>query len=110
MLAGRESTYTLDEVAHNPILEIERHTTDSYGSTDLLFALFDLIGKTFHPRIRDLQSHVDYRLGPGQSELQVDQTAATQARRSPRDHHRTLGGDAARRSITGSTAGSRRAC
>ncbi len=26
-LAGRESTYTLDEIAHNPILEIERHTT-----------------------------------------------------------------------------------
>jgi TnpA family transposase len=72
-LAGRESTYTLDEIAHNPILEIERHTTDTYGSTDLLFALFDLIGKTFHPRIRDLQSHVDYRLGPGQPELQVDQ-------------------------------------
>ncbi|MGO9960819.1 MAG: Tn3 family transposase, partial [Solirubrobacteraceae bacterium] len=72
-LAGRESTYTLDEIAHNPILEIQRHTTDTYGSTDLLFALFDLIGKTFHPRIRDLQSHVDYRLGPGQPELQVDQ-------------------------------------
>jgi hypothetical protein len=31
------------------------------------------VGKTFHPRIRDLQSHVDYRLGPGQPELQVDQ-------------------------------------
>ena len=72
-LAGRESTYTLDEIAHNPILEIERHTTDTYGSTDLLFALFDLIGKTFHPRIRDLHSHVDYRLGPGQPQLQVDQ-------------------------------------
>ena len=72
-LAGRESTYTLDEIAHNPILEIERHTTDTYGSTDLLFALFDLIGKTFHPRIRDLQSHIDYRLGPGQPQLQVDQ-------------------------------------
>jgi Tn3 transposase DDE domain len=72
-LAGRESTYTLDEIAHNPILDIQRHTTDTYGCTDLLFALFDLIGKTFHPRIRDLQSHVDYRLGPGQPELQVDQ-------------------------------------
>ena len=32
-LAGRESTYTLDEIAHNPILEIQRHTTDTYGST-----------------------------------------------------------------------------
>ena len=72
-LAGRESTYTLDEIAHNPILEIQRHTTDTYGSTDLLFALFDLIGKTFHPRIRDLQSHIDYRLGPGQPDLQIDQ-------------------------------------
>ena len=73
-LAGRESTYTLDEIVHNPLLEIERHTTDTHGSTDMLFALFDLLGKSFIPRIRDLQSHVDYRLGPGQPELEVDRT------------------------------------
>ncbi|MCA1678308.1 MAG: Tn3 family transposase, partial [Actinobacteria bacterium] len=71
-LAGRESTYTLDEIVHNPLLEIERHTTDTYGSTDLLFAIFDLLDKTFHPRIRDLESHVDYRVGPGQPHLEVD--------------------------------------
>lgn len=73
-LAGREATYTLDEIVNNPVLEIERHTTDTYGSTDLLFAIFDLLGKKFIPRIRDLHSHVDYRLGPGQPELEIDRT------------------------------------
>ena len=98
-LAGRESTYTLDEIVHNPLLEIERHTTDTYGSTDMLFALFDLIGKSFHPRIRDLQSHVDYRLGPGQPDSRSTSRCYASVR-APRDHHRALGGDAARRRIT----------
>lgn len=83
-LAGRESTYTLDEILHNPILEIERHTTDTYGSTDLLFAVFDLVGKTFHPRIRDLQSHVDYRLGPANQTFRSTSSCYASAPPAPR--------------------------
>ncbi len=52
----RDSTYVLDEILDNetelPILE---HTTDTAGYTELVFALFDLLGLQFSPRIRDLE-------------------------------------------------------
>jgi TnpA family transposase len=45
----------LDEILDNetelPILE---HTTDTAGYTDLVFALFDLLGLQFSPRLRDI--------------------------------------------------------
>jgi TnpA family transposase len=45
----------LDEVLGNetelPLLE---HTTDTHGYTDIVFALFDLLGLQFSPRLRDL--------------------------------------------------------
>ena len=51
----RDATYILDEILDNqtdlPILE---HTTDTAGYTELVFALFDLLGLQFAPRIRDL--------------------------------------------------------
>lgn len=51
----RDATYVLDEILDNetelPILE---HTTDTAGYTDLVFALFDLLGLQFSPRIADL--------------------------------------------------------
>ena len=42
----RDATYVLDK-----ILE---HTTDTAGYTDLVFALFDLLGLDFTPRLRDI--------------------------------------------------------
>ena len=51
----RDATYLLDEIENNetelPILEL---TTDTAGYTELMFALFDVLGFTFSPRIRDL--------------------------------------------------------
>jgi TnpA family transposase len=51
----RDATYVLDEILDNetelPILE---HTTDTAGYTEIVFALFDLLGLQFSPRIRDL--------------------------------------------------------
>lgn len=51
----RDATYVLDEILANetelPILE---HTTDTSGYTEIVFALFDLLGLTFTPRIKDL--------------------------------------------------------
>jgi TnpA family transposase len=51
----RDATYVLDEILDNetelPLLE---HTTDTAGYTELVFALFDLLGLQFSPRIRDL--------------------------------------------------------
>lgn len=58
----RDATYVLDEILNNetelPILE---HTTDTAGYTELIFALFDLLGLRFSPRIRDLGDQKLYR-------------------------------------------------
>jgi TnpA family transposase len=58
----RDSTYVLDEVLDNETeLSILEHTTDTAGFTDLIFALFDLLGIRFSPRIRDMSSLQLYR-------------------------------------------------
>jgi TnpA family transposase len=58
----RDATYVLDGILHNETeLPIAEHTTDTAGYTDLVFALFDLLGLQFSPRIRDLG---DQRLYP----------------------------------------------
>jgi TnpA family transposase len=58
----RDATYVLDEILANetdlPVLE---HTTDTSGYTEIVFALFDLLGLSFTPRIRDLQDLQLYR-------------------------------------------------
>ena len=58
----RDGTYVLDEIENNetelPILEL---TTDTAGYTELMFALFDLMGLRFSPRIRDLADQKLYR-------------------------------------------------
>jgi TnpA family transposase len=59
----RDATYVLDEILDNetelPILE---HTTDTAGYTEVVFALFDLLGLQFSPRIRDLGDQRLFRL------------------------------------------------
>ena len=59
----RDATYVLDEILDNqtdlPILE---HTTDTAGYTEIVFALFHLLGLQFAPRIRDLGAQHLYRL------------------------------------------------
>ena len=45
----------LDEVVDNETdLALVEHTTDTAGYTDIIFALFDLLGLYFSPRLRDL--------------------------------------------------------
>ena len=51
----REAPYALDAILDNETdLPIERHTTDTAGYTEIIFALFDLLGLRFEPRIKDL--------------------------------------------------------
>jgi TnpA family transposase len=58
----RDSTYVLDDILNNETeLSILEHTTDTAGFTDLIFALFDLLGIRFSPRIRDMSSLQLYR-------------------------------------------------
>ena len=59
----REATYVLDAILDNETdLDIDEHTTDTAGYTDLIFGLFDLTGLTFSPRIRDLANQRLWRL------------------------------------------------
>jgi TnpA family transposase len=58
----RDSTYVLDEILDNETeLPIMEHTTDTAGYTELVFAMFDLLGLQFSPRIKDLGSQRLYR-------------------------------------------------
>ena len=50
-----DATYLLDEYLDNETeLSLLEHTTDTAGYTEIVFALFDLLGLRFSPRIRDL--------------------------------------------------------
>ena len=52
-----------DEILDNETeLSIVEHTTDTMGYTEIVFALFDLLGMQFSPRIRDLGDQHLYRL------------------------------------------------
>ncbi|MER0442860.1 Tn3 family transposase [Emticicia sp. W12TSBA100-4] len=53
----RDATYVLDEILNNETdLSILEHTTDTHGYSDLIFALFDLVGKSFAPRLREIKN------------------------------------------------------
>lgn len=77
----RDATYVLDEILANetdlPVLE---HTTDTSGYTEIVFALFDLLGLRFTPRIRDLQDLQLYRT----DELNLTDLPKVRARLSKR--------------------------
>jgi TnpA family transposase len=59
----RDATYVLEEILDNETdLTILEHTTDTAGDTDLVFALFDLLGMPFSPRLRDIGDRQLYKL------------------------------------------------
>jgi len=61
----RDATYVLDELCNNETeLPIREHTTDTAGATEMIFALFDLLGFRFAPRLRDLNDRRLYTSGP----------------------------------------------
>jgi TnpA family transposase len=61
----RDATYVLDAILDNETeLPVQEHATDTTGFTEIVFGLFDVLGLTFSPRIRDLGDQVLYRL-PG---------------------------------------------
>jgi TnpA family transposase len=62
-VAEREAIHTLEAILHTqlPILE---HTTDTNGATEIVFALFDLLGLRFIPRLRDAGDLLLHLLGP----------------------------------------------
>ncbi len=61
-VAEREAIHTLEAILHTA-LPIVEHTTDTHGATELVFALFDLLGLSFIPRLRDAGDLRLYLLG-----------------------------------------------
>lgn len=60
---ARDATYLLDGILDNETdLTILEHTTDTAGYTEVIFALFDLLGLSFAPRIRDVGGQQLYRV------------------------------------------------
>ncbi|HLB87879.1 MAG TPA: Tn3 family transposase [Terriglobales bacterium] len=58
----RDATYVLDALLDNETeLTILEHATDTAGYTDIVFALFDLLGMQFAPRLRDIGDQQLYR-------------------------------------------------
>ena len=59
----REALYVLDGLLeNNTILQPYKHTTDTHGYTEIIFALCHLLGYEFMPRIRDLKDQQLYRV------------------------------------------------
>ncbi|MDW3651884.1 MAG: Tn3 family transposase [Bacteroidia bacterium] len=59
----REALYVLDGLLeNNTILKPLKHTTDTAGYTEIIFALCHLLGYYFMPRIRDLKDQQLYRI------------------------------------------------
>jgi TnpA family transposase len=57
----REALYVLDGLLeNNSVLKIQKHTTDTGGYTEIIFALCYLLGYEFMPRIRDLKDQQLY--------------------------------------------------
>ena len=64
IITARDATYVLDAILGNETeLAIREHTTDTAGATEIIFALFDLLGLRFTPRLRDIGSRRLYRSG-----------------------------------------------
>jgi TnpA family transposase len=85
-VAEREAIHTLEAILHTQ-LPIAEHTTDTHGATELVFALFDLLGLRFIPRLRDATSLRLYRLGDPTG-LPVDNLLRTRARTDAiREHY-----------------------
>jgi len=60
-----EAAYTLDKILdHESELTIQEHTTDTGGYTELVFALFDLLGMQFAPRLKDISDASLYCIDP----------------------------------------------
>ena len=59
----REALYVLDGLLeNNTVLQIQAHTTDTHGYTEIIFALCYLLGYDFMPRIRDLKDQQLYKV------------------------------------------------
>ncbi|MFT5909526.1 MAG: TnpA family transposase [Paraglaciecola sp.] len=64
--ADRDAPYVLDGLLYNESdLLLEEHYTDTGGYTEINFAAFTMLGKTFSPRIKGIQKQRIYKIDKG---------------------------------------------
>jgi TnpA family transposase len=63
--AERDAGYVIDGLLHNEDLVSDRHSTDTHGYTEAVFALSHFIGIDFAPRIKGIASQTLSILGTG---------------------------------------------
>ena len=67
----REATYVLTGLlSHGSDLQIDTHTTDTHGFTELVFALCYLLGFSFCPRIKGIKYQQLYKFDKNQKPFQ----------------------------------------
>lgn len=54
--AERDAAYVLDGLLHNEKFESDIHSTDTHGYSEMVFAISHLLGTSFAPRIKDVDS------------------------------------------------------
>jgi TnpA family transposase len=54
--AERDAAYVLDGLLHNRHFESDMHSTDTHGYSEIVFAMSHLLGNSFAPRIKDIDS------------------------------------------------------
>jgi TnpA family transposase len=52
----RDAAYVLDGLLHNEHIESNMHSTDTHGYSEMVFAISHLLGISFAPRIKDIES------------------------------------------------------
>ncbi|MDQ3677621.1 MAG: Tn3 family transposase [Actinomycetota bacterium] len=75
----REGLHTLDAIVLADDAP-EIHTADTHGATELVFGAFDLLGRRFIPRLKDIADVPLYGLGAGQPHLAADMLLARKVR------------------------------
>jgi TnpA family transposase len=68
----REAAAALDAAMHHETdLPLVEHMTDTHGYTEIIFGLFELVGRLFSPRLRDLPGQVLYPMNERQKKSPV---------------------------------------
>jgi len=58
--AEREVAYVLDGLMHNDVIQSDIHSTDTHGYSEMIFAVTQLLGFEYAPRIKNLKDQHIY--------------------------------------------------
>lgn len=60
----REAAYVIDGLMHQEVIQSDIHSTDTFGYSEVVFALSHLLGFTFAPRIKNFKDQQLYAFEP----------------------------------------------